>query len=168
MMLALRIIHILTGVFWGGTAWFTASFLLPAVTAAGPAAGPVMRQLVAVRRFPVFVASSAGLTVLSGLGMYWHNNRISAGSFAKSTAGMTYGVGAVFAIVTLLIGMTLITPAAKKLTQLGATIAASGGPPSPEQATTVAALQNKMKIGSRVVAAFLLVTIVSMAIARYL
>ena len=36
LMIVLRLIHIGTAVFWGGSAFFMVSFLTPAVQAAGP------------------------------------------------------------------------------------------------------------------------------------
>jgi hypothetical protein len=168
LMIAMRFIHIVFGVFWAGSAFVTAGFILPSAQAAGPGAGPMMRQLVAVRRLPVVVMSTAILTILSGFAMYWHDHSVSSGAFSRSTQGKTLGVGALMALLTLGIGMGVITPAAKKLTELTAAVAASGGPPSAEQAKTIAALQNRMLVGSRAAAAMLLVVVTTMAIARYL
>jgi hypothetical protein len=167
MMITLRLIHFVLGVFWGGAAFVTASFLLPSAKAAGPGAGPMMRELIGVRRLPIVIMVAAILTVLSGLGMYWLDNSISNGAFAKSRQGMTLGIGAVIAIVALVIGMVFIAPSGNKLTQLTAAITAAGGPPSAEQAKQLAALQARMMLGSRVVAGMLAVTIITMAIARY-
>ena len=168
MMIVLRILHIVLGVFWAGGAFITAGFLLPSAQAAGPGAGPMMRQLIAVRRLPVVLMIAAILTVLSGLGMYWHDYSISSGAFARSTQGKTLGLGAVTAIVTVILGMTVMTPAAKKLTELTAAVGASGGPPTAEQGKTIAALQARMLTGARTAAALLLITLITMAIARYL
>jgi len=167
MMIALRLIHVFLGVFWGGAVFVTTGYLLPSARAAGPGAGPMMRELMAVRRLPIVIMVSGILTVLAGLGLYWLDNSISNGAFAKSRQGMTLGIGALFAIVGLIIGMIFIAPSGKKLMQLTATIAASGGPPSAEQAKQMAALQARMLISSRIAAGLLAVTIITMAIARY-
>jgi uncharacterized membrane protein len=118
LMIALRLLHILLGVFWAGGAFVTASFLLPSAQAAGPGAGPMMRQLIVVRKMPVVIMFTAILTVLSGFGMYWYDNSRSNGSFARSAQGMTLGLGGVVALLTLGVGMGVITPAGKKLTEL--------------------------------------------------
>lgn len=167
MMITLRVIHILTGVFWGGALFFTTLFLLPSMQASGPAAGPVMRQLVTVRRFPVFVSTAGTLTILSGLWMYWRNSSLSQGAWAGSRPGMVYGIGAAMALISFVVAMTFVAPTAKKLGQLGAAVAQSGAPPTPEQAGAVAALQHRMLIGSRVGAGLVAITIVAMAVARY-
>ena len=41
----LRLIHIVIGVFWVGTAVFVATILIPATRAVGPSAGVLMREL---------------------------------------------------------------------------------------------------------------------------
>jgi hypothetical protein len=64
--------------------------------------------------------------------------------------------------------MGVISPTANKLTQLTASLASSGGPPTPEQGATVAALQGRMLMGARVAAGLLAITVVTMAVARYL
>jgi len=168
LMIALRLLHILLGVFWAGGAFVTAGFLLPSAQAAGPGAGPMMRQLIVVRKMPVVIMFTAILTVLSGFGMYWYDNSRSNGSFARSAQGMTLGLGGVAALLTLGVGMGVITPAGKKLTELTGAVAASGGPPTAEQAKTIAALQQRMLVGARAAAALLLITVTTMAIARYL
>jgi uncharacterized membrane protein len=168
MMIALRLLHILLGVFWAGAVFVTAGFLLPSAQAAGPGAGPMMRQIIGVRRLPVISMIAAILTVLSGLGMYWRNYSLSHGVWASSTQGMTFGTGAVLGLITLGVGMGVLTPAAKKLTQLTASIASSGAPPTAEQAATVAALQGRMLAAARAAAGLLAITVITMAIARYL
>ena len=168
LMIALRLLHIVLGVFWAGAAFVTASFLLPSAQAAGPASGPMMKQLIVVRKMPVVIMFAAILTVLSGFGMYWYDNSRSNGSFARSAQGMTLGLGGVLALLTVGLGMGIITPAGKKLTALTAAIGAAGGPPTAEQAKTMAALQGRMMAGSRAAAALILIIVITMAIARYL
>ena len=167
MMLAMRFIHILTGVFWAGAVFFVAGFLLPAMQASGPNAGPVMRQIVAVRRYPIVLMIAAILTVLSGGWMYWRNMSLSSGTWAGSASGITYGIGAVSALLTLALGMAVITPTSKKLMRLGATLAQAGAPPTAEQTATMAALQHRMYVMSRLGALLLAVTVITMGIARY-
>ena len=128
-----------------------------------------MRQIVVIRKFPV-VASFAGLlTVLSGGWMYWHNISISQGkSWASSVPGMTYGVGALAAIVTMTLAGIIMGPTAKKVGKLGDAMAAAGGPPSAAQVAEMQALQARLQFGTRLGALFLCIAVISMAIARYL
>ena len=168
MIITLRIIHILLGVFWAGAAFFSAMFLVPSVRAAGPAGGPVMRQLMEIRKFPIYAMVFGLITVLSGLTMYWYDNHVSNGSFAKSRAGMTYGVGALTAILTLAVGALIMAPTSKKMAALGAQMGAQGGPPTPEQQAVMKTLQSKLGLGTRLASIFLCITVITMAIGRYL
>jgi hypothetical protein len=52
--------------------------------------------------------------------------------------------------------------------ELGRQVAASGGPPSPEIASEIAAVQAKAKIFARASLALLVLAVLTMAIARYL
>ena len=166
-MIVLRLIHIFAGVFWVGAVFVNEGFLLPAVRAVGPAAGPFMRHLTVVKRYPMRIATSGVLVILSGLGMYWRNGATSGGAWYRSRAAMTYGIGALAAITALAVGLAVIMRAASKLTQVGESIQAAGGPPSPEQAATVAALQQRMVTATHIVAGLLGISVIAMAIGRY-
>ena len=168
MIYALRLIHVFAGVFWAGAVFFVASFLLPSVEAAGPGAGPVMRQLDAVRKYPTKVFIVALVTVLSGLWLYYRNNSMSAGAFARSHSGMTYGVGAIAALLTLPIGGLMLAPAAARLAEIGAAVQAGGGKPTPEQAAEMGRQQGRMRFGTRLAASLLGVTVLTMALGRYM
>jgi uncharacterized membrane protein len=167
MMIVLRIVHILLGVFWAGGAFFAAMFLVPSVRASGPAGGSVMRQLMEVRKFPIYAMVFGLLTVISGLWMYLHNNSVSGGSFAKSYAGMTYGIGAITAILTLVVGATIMGPSSAKMATLMSQIAAQGGPPTSEQQGMIQHLQGRLGLGARLASILLLITVITMAIGRY-
>jgi len=168
MMIVLRLLHILLGVFWAGGAFFAAMFLVPSVRAAGPAGGPVMKQLMEVRKFPIYAMVFGLITVITGLWMYFHNNSVSGGSFAKSHAGMAYGLGAVTAILTMVVGGVIMGPNSAKMAKLGGEIAAKGGPPSPEQTQMMKQIQDKLAFGARLASCLLLVTVITMALGRYL
>jgi hypothetical protein len=166
-MIGLRLAHILAGAFWAGSLFFSAGFLVPAVGASGPAGGAVMQQVMGVRRFPAFVGTAALLTILSGAGMYWRLSSMSAGAFARTGMGMTLGVGAVAGLITLGIAVAIVSPAGAKMMKLGSAVQAGGGPPTAAQASEMAALQNRAAFGTRLGAAFMLITVAAMAIARY-
>ena len=84
-----------------------------------------------------------------------------------SPTGRVYGAGGVFAILAILIGVTVNMPTAKRLGALMASIQASGGPPSPEQQGVLQALQARLGTAVRVVAALLVLATAAMAVARY-
>ena len=64
-MLILRLLHILTGVFWAGTIFFMVSYLEPSARAAGPDAAKVMGNI-QKRGLMTVLPIMALLTILSG------------------------------------------------------------------------------------------------------
>jgi uncharacterized membrane protein len=168
MMIVLRLIHIVGGVFWVGGMLQTAAFLFPAVRATGAQGGRVMQELIQRRRLPIYMSSAAGLTILSGFVMYGRNAAATNGAWASTRPGIAYGLGGLAAILALAIGAAVGASAGRKLAALGERVQATGGPPSAEQASQMAALQARMGRTTQVVAALLLLAAAAMAVARYL
>jgi hypothetical protein len=169
MLIFLRLVHVLIGAIWVGSVFFTAAFLIPTVRALGPGGGPVMQQIGGVRKYPAFALGAGVLTVLSGIGLYWR----ASGGFTNrewlgSGTGITFGIGAVLALSSLAVGATMIAPTAKRASALGATIAAGGKPPSPEQAAEMGRLQERLAKLGALGAVMLLLTTAAMAVARYI
>src|SRR5215212_6125823 len=105
-VIVLRLVHILSGIMWVGTAAFTTFFLFPAMTSAGPAAGPVMTGL-RDRKLLVAIPAFAGLTMLSGLRLLWIVSGGSFAAYAASPVGRGFTFGAVSAILGFVIGMAI-------------------------------------------------------------
>jgi hypothetical protein len=80
---------------------------------------------------------------------------------------MTYSLGGLCAVAALAIGGIMTARSAEKLGTMGAAIAASGGPPTAEQAATIAMLRARMKTGAGISMALALIAVVAMAVARY-
>ena len=167
MMHFLRLVHILAGVFWVGTAVFTAAFLAPSIRAIGPAGGQVMQQLAQVRKLPRYLMTAMALTILSGFAMYWRASGGFTNTWAASGPGKTFGLGAVLALLAASIGFSIGMPAAKRLGEISGTVAKSGGPPSPEQTAEMQRLQKRMATGTSLGSILLVLATAAMAVARY-
>jgi hypothetical protein len=165
MTIALRLLHIIAGVLWVGALGLMVMFIMPAVGRTGAAGGQFMQHMVKNTKLTTYMPMLGLVTVLAGAGLYYHNIRLSNGEFARSTMGMVYGIGAVAAILGLIIGGAMTGGSANKIGKISA---AAGGSPSPEQAAQIAALQVRMRTGARVTFALLLITTITMAVARYL
>jgi hypothetical protein len=166
-MVVLRIIHILAGVFWVGAALTVILFIQPTAREVGPAAVPFMSHL-AGKRLIDLVLAAGGLTVLAGLLMYW---RVSGGldpDWIGSATGITLTVGALCGIAALAIGGSVIRPGIVATSAIGREVAASGGPPTPEQAARLQAIQHRAHAAGRVIVPLLIVAVVAMAAARNL
>jgi hypothetical protein len=167
IMVGLRFIHIVSGVFWAGAVFLMVGFIFPAVRSLGPQAGRFMEE-VTKRRLPVFMNAASGLTMLTGLIMYIGAIASTDGAWLETGAGMGFTVGAVATIVAAVLGGTVSRRGAKRMATIGEAIKAAGGAPTPEQAAELGAVQARMGKALRVVAVLLLVAVTSMATSRYL
>jgi len=60
IMIVLRVIHIICGVFWAGTVMVMAWFVLPTAQALGQPGGAFMQRLMFGQRLRVFVGAAMG------------------------------------------------------------------------------------------------------------
>ena len=162
-----RLIHILSGVFWVGGILLFAHFVFPAARALGPAGGALMSHLTQVRQLPRVLLTAGGVTVLSGLGLYWHDSMGFQGAWMRTHTGMLFGAGGLLAVVAIVVGLTVNAPAAKRLGVLGAKVQAQGAPPTFDQAAEMQRLQQRLGTALRAVALLLVLATAAMALARY-
>ena len=167
LLIFLRVVHIVLGVFWVGAVAFIAFMLFPTVRESGPAGGAIMQRLMA-RGVSLWLMASAILTVLSGLALYWHDSAgFSSTTWLGSGPGRTFGLGAVLALLGVGVGMGVNTRAAKQLGALTASIQAAGRPPTPVETAAIQRLQDRLGKGGVVAAVLLLLAAAAMAVARY-
>lgn len=163
----IRVTHVLLGAFWVGSALLLTLFIIPAVEASGPAGGTVMQGL--VKKGMARVLTFVGLfTVLTGIYLLWQLSGHFSGSFMGSSSGILLSTGALFGIIALLIGVHVSRPAVNKLGEIGARVAASGAPPTPEDVAEMARLRARVTTATRYVAIALLVTVVCMALGPHI
>jgi uncharacterized membrane protein len=167
LILTLRLLHVLAGVFWTGAMVMLAFLLFPAIRATAPAGGQVMGYLMNVKRMSTWLNTAGILTLLSGLGMIWRNASLSAGAWFRTSSSHTFLLGGAFAILGGVIGSTVNRRTALRIAALGAQIQASGGPPSPAQAAEMSALQARLGRAMHGVAGLLVLAAAAMAVARY-
>jgi hypothetical protein len=168
IIILLRVIHILAGVFWAGTAILLAAFLEPTARALGPDGGKFMQRLTGQMRLTTFILLAAFLNVLAGIGLYW----IFSGGFqvkwVASGHGLSLTIGALAAIVTFILGLAVTRPTLLHMGALGQEMQSAGGPPKPEQMAVMQALQTRLATAGRVGAVLLVIAIIGMAVARYI
>ncbi len=166
-VILMRLLHIVLGAIWVGFAVFVAMFLMPSLRAIGPAGGPVIAQLVAVRRFPLYMMSLAILTVLSGIGLYWHDSEGFSSAWMHTPGARAFGAGAGLAIIAVILGMSVNSPTGKRMSALAVAMRSAGGPPSPEQMAELERQHRRMAGASTVAAVLLVLAAAAMAVARY-
>ena len=158
MMLALRIVHILFGLFWAGTAIVLAAFVIPAARANGPTGGRLLRELMQRRRLSASLAAAGALTILSGATMYWRIATDMHDAWVRSRPGLVLGFGGLTALIAFALGAVVAAPTARKLEAL-----ARDAPRA-----TMERLQSRLARVAWAIAVLLLITATCMAVARYL
>lgn len=166
-MVVLRIVHILAGVFWVGSAILIFFFLQPAARELGPAAGPLMTHLAQRKRLPDVTLGAAGLTILAGLLMYWRDSNGLDLDWIGSSFGVAITVGSLSAIAAVALGASVVRPSMNRAAALAQAAAAAGGP-TPEQGAEIQALQERVRATGNVVMPLLILAVLAMAAARYL
>ena len=166
MTIVLRLIHILAGIFWVGTMFLLAGFLIPTVRETGREGGRFMQHLMQQRRLQVFLGLAMLLTVLTGVIMYARLASATHGAWAGTGPGIAYGVGAIAAIVAAAVGGIVGSSAGRRMLALGQAVRSGG--PTPEQQAEIARLQGRMSLAARVGATLLAIAAGAMAIGRYL
>ena len=167
LLYALRLIHIIAGIFWVGGIMIVAGFILPSARALGPAGAPMVNQLVQQRRLPLRLLISGWVTVLAGLALYIRAGSLSASTFYASSPGRIYGLGGLLAVIVVLMGTFGNVPTTKRMMALGAQMQASGGSPAPDQAAEMQRLQTRLGRLSNTAVILLILAAACMAIARY-
>lgn len=168
MIVILRLVHILSATFWVGTLLFTAFFLFPALTEAGPAAGAVMGGL-RKRGFLIALPVSALLTLLSGASLLWIASGGDIGAYSRTPVGRVFTMAGGLAIIGFLIGLIVARPAGEKLMQLTPEMAAM--PEGPARAALqgqIAGLQRRVAMSTVFVSILVIIAASGMAVARYM
>jgi uncharacterized membrane protein len=168
-MLVFRLLHILAGAFWFGAAVLFTGFIGPAAAEVGPAAGPLLANVVAKRHVAKIITSAGGVTVLAGLFIYWHDWHLyrSFGDWIGSSFGIVLTIGAVAAILAAVEGSLLVGRNVERLVEVGGRLAEAQGPPPAELLERFGKLQQEIKRASITDLVLLVIAVSAMATARY-
>jgi len=152
--LAVRALHVLLAAAWLGTTAFIYLFLSPALEELGPASATLMAAM-GRRGIDALMASVGGLTVLTGIWLYW---RFTGGFDPAASAG----------ILSLIVGGAVVGRTARKMTALAAK---AGATTDVAQRTAIAAeivpLKRRLSVWGKTVLALQVVALVCMAIGHY-
>ncbi len=166
LIVALRLVHVVGGVFWAGAVWVLARFIEPTAAAAGPEGGRFLQRFAGSGYTPAVV--SAGIAaIVAGLALLWIDSGGFQPAFMASHFGVTISIGAVCAIVAAVFGIGLGARNATRLKAVAAAIQGQAGGPTPEQLTEMRLIQVRLRTGGRVAAVLLVVAVLCMAVARY-
>ena len=167
-VIALRLVHIVLGVYWVGAILFFVTFLQPSVRDAGPDGMKVVQQIVR-RGYLNVLPVIAGLTMLAGLFLYWQDANAMDGMWMSSGLGRGLTVGAVAAIVGFLVGFFVMRRSTVRAMALGQALSqVAEGPERQTRMAEIDRLRRRAAMSSHWVAGLLLIAVAAMAVARYL
>jgi len=167
LIITMRVIHIFSGMFWVGFAFFNMGFLQPTVKATGAEGQKIMQYLTQKTRLLSTVYATATLTMLSGLVMYWILSGFRL-TFLRSGHGLVLTIGSIAGIIAWIYAVVVIRGIFQQMQAVGKGIETQGGPPTPEQATQLQTLAARLgKIG-QVALVFLVISLLGMATAQYI
>jgi hypothetical protein len=164
-MLILRLIHVLSGIFWAGATFFLVTYVSPAVQATGPEGQKFMQQMGLKSGMANALAGTASLTAISGLIMYGLISDLDIDKMSGNYL-IVIGIGAVAGLAGWIVGFAVQKRSISRMQKIAAEIGSSGGPPTPEQMAEMQALSQRVGQGSRVTAVLLTIAIVCMAAAQ--
>jgi uncharacterized membrane protein len=167
-LIILRLIHILFGAFWVGTATFMAFFLIPSLRGDPQTLGKV-GQAMNARGVHKWLGIAAVLTLLSGLWMLWIVSGGDIATYARTRHGHGFTTAGGLAILAFLGGLFFARPAGLKAGELGAKLAAATDPAEKQRlAAEVAAMGKRAGIAGAIVVSLLILAVAGMAVSRYL
>lgn len=159
-----RIVHIVAGATWVGSALLFAAFVVPTAAAMGPTHGVrFLNHLLDRARFSLYFTAVEALTVLSGVALYWN---ISGGFrmvWITSTPGLTFTVGAGAAL-----GALVVSGRVSQLLGLLYRLGPATPTDDPQQDRRFRELHRSLSRTNSVYVTLLLVAVIAMASARYL
>jgi hypothetical protein len=167
-IILLRLVHILSALFWVGTILFTTFYLFPTLATVGPAADPVMGGL-QKRGMLVALPGSGVVAILSGAGLMWAVSGGSLGAYAATPVGRTFSMSGGLAILALLLGLIVARPTGQKMIQTSK--AMNSATDASSRATLQAeltGLQKRLATAMISVAVLVLLAAAGMAVARYM
>lgn len=167
LLIFLRLVHIAAGTLWIGAAVVYLFFIKPSVKSIGPAGPQFMQSMTQRRKYPFFMLSVSLLTVLAGTVLYLYDAGGFKLAWITTGAGLGYTLGALAALVAFLVGSLGIGPTSARMGALGQQISRAGGPPTPEQLSTLQTLEKKLSVAEKVDFWMLTISMLAMATARY-
>ncbi len=168
VMLVVRVLHIFAGMLWAGGTIVFAGFVEPNASALGPAGIPFMQRLAASSGFPKWMSLSAVVSTLAGAWLLWQSSAGFSPGWFSTGFGLSITLGAIAGISAALIGMIIQSPAASRLGRVSREVGKGGGPPTKEQSVEISVAQARLRLGGRISAVLLVLTVVLMAAARYM
>ena len=150
VVILLRAVHILGGIFWTGAAMLLYWFVMPSAAATRPDSARFMQHLTGSSRLTAWMTISSIASVVAGIALFAPISGSFEPGWMHSTRGIVLSVGALLGLGAALEGQFLTGPTARKLGVLAQQVSASNAGPTAEQTRAMGELQAKLaRTGTR-------------------
>jgi hypothetical protein len=168
-MIVFRLLHIVAGALWVGSAFLFVGFIGPSAAEVGPSAGPLLHAAVKKRKVPKVIVGLGFTTVVAGWILWLRdmNQYGSLGDWLSSHFGLVLTIGGVLATIAAFEGSFGVGMNVERLVDLSDAVAASGGPPSPEQPAEIGRVGAEIEKHGKIDLVLLLLAVAAMSTARY-
>jgi uncharacterized membrane protein len=163
LVIVLRLIHIVSGVFWVGSSIVLGVFISPTVAATADAGQKFMAHLVTQTKITMRITIAALLTVLAGGWLYWIDSGGFTSGWTNTTTGWGFSIGGILGIIGLVFGILV----GKNTGMLGTIASKVQGRPTSEQMSQIQAAQRQLAVVGPISTIALILALVCMATARY-
>jgi hypothetical protein len=167
LFLSMRALHVLLAAAWVGATIFTTFMLMPVIEGSGPLGGQIMQSLER-KGMTAFFAALGGITVLTGIYLYWRFTGGFDPEVSRSNAGMAFGVGGVFGILAVVIGGAVIGRSSRKLLALMEQLPKASDAQKGALMQEAAALRGRMKSFGMIVLLCQVAALLLMAVGHYI
>ena len=166
-ILVLRLIHILSGIVWVGSAFTMFLFLQPTAEATAPDGQRFMLHLLRNRRFSEVVLVSAFLAVGAGAILFWLDSNGLRVEWMSRPPGLGFTIGALAALTGLVLFVVVGYPRGRRMIAIGSRLEAERRPPTDDELRILGDAQRTLKRIGITVLVLLTIAAASMSTARY-
>ncbi len=159
-----RLLHVLFGVFWVGSVFFTVLILKPRLTGLGPMFEKPVMGAIMPRVVPAMF-TSAVIVFITGSILTFNMRAGDLDSLLTTGWGRMISLGIIATLGAMIVGLGVLTPTGIKMGRISDEL--GGNPPTPEQAATLTRLGRRMDLFERADFVLVLLAIATMPLARF-
>jgi len=167
LFLSLRAAHVLLAAVWVGATVFTSILLMPVIESSGPVGGQIMQSL-EKKGMTAFFGAMGGITVLTGIYLYWRFTGGFDPEVSRSHAGMAFGIGGVCGLLAVIIGGSVIGRSSRKMLGVMEQLPKASDAQKAALMQEAAMLRGRMKTFGTLVLLLQVVALLTMAVAHYI
>ena len=159
-----RLLHVMFGVFWVGSVFFTMLILKPRLAKLGPVFEKPVMAAIMPRVVPAMFVSAI-IVFISGSILTFKMRAGDIGSLLTTGWGLMIFLGIIATVGAMIVGLGGLTPTGIQMGRISDRL--HGQPPSPEQAASLARLGRRMDRLERADFALVAFALVTMPLARF-